>query len=178
MYFPSLGVIDPDGAGDDDDIEASRHSSISKKKPTRLSDVEVGVQDLEEPEETSALTQNKKPASTISSTFAFGRSSNTTRNSEDKPIPPPVTSLPRPSADLPPAVISERPPSLEGWLEKKQNGKMGQWQKRFFIFLFIVIIIHFIILLFNYFIVLLFYFYRYFRVLENSNTLAYYKTDK
>eukprot|EP00604_Paraphysomonas_vestita_P003710 CAMPEP_0174822860 /NCGR_PEP_ID=MMETSP1107-20130205/19170_1 /TAXON_ID=36770 /ORGANISM="Paraphysomonas vestita, Strain GFlagA" /LENGTH=372 /DNA_ID=CAMNT_0016043125 /DNA_START=1640 /DNA_END=2755 /DNA_ORIENTATION=+ len=147
MYFPSLGVIDPDGAGDDDDIEASRHSSISKKKPTRLSDVEVGVQDLEEPEETSALTQNKKPASTISSTFAFGRSSNTTRNSEDKPIPPPVTSLPRPSADLPPAVISERPPSLEGWLEKKQNGKMGQWQK------------------------------RYFRVLENSNTLAYYKTD-
>lgn len=146
MYFPSLGVIDPDGAGDDDDIEASRHSSISKKKQTRLSDVEVGIQEFYEQEETASLTQNKNPSSTISSPFTFGRSSNSTRTSEDKVSAPPP-SLPRPSVDAPPTVISERPPSLEGWLEKKQNGRMGQWQK------------------------------RYFRVLENSNTLAYYKTD-
>jgi hypothetical protein len=39
MYFPSAGVIDPDGAGDDD-IESGRQS-VSKKKQTRLSDVEV-----------------------------------------------------------------------------------------------------------------------------------------
>lgn len=41
MYFPSMGVIDPDGAGDDDDIESSRHST--SKKQTRLSDVEVNL---------------------------------------------------------------------------------------------------------------------------------------
>jgi hypothetical protein len=40
MYFPSAGLIDPDGPGDDDDIEASRHS-VSKKRQARLSDVEV-----------------------------------------------------------------------------------------------------------------------------------------
>jgi hypothetical protein len=40
MYFPSAGVIDPDGPGDDDDIEASRHS-VNTRRQARLSDVDV-----------------------------------------------------------------------------------------------------------------------------------------
>lgn len=40
MYFPSAGVIDPDGAGDDDDIESGR-LSVNKKRQARLSDVDV-----------------------------------------------------------------------------------------------------------------------------------------
>lgn len=40
MYFPSAGVVDPDGAGDDDDIESSR-LSVNKKRQARLSDVDV-----------------------------------------------------------------------------------------------------------------------------------------
>jgi hypothetical protein len=40
-------------------------------------------------------------------------------------------SLP-PSSFLPssPSSLSDKPPPLEGWLEKKQDKKLGSWQKR------------------------------------------------
>lgn len=156
MYFPSAGLIDPDGPGDDDDIEASRHS-VSKKRQARLSDVEVTLSahslSLVVPssflsqvdEETTALTPNKPTATaTVSSPFSFGRNSNARPPSEDKDVAPPS----RPASQLLSSPsISEPPPALEGWLDKKQNGRMGQWQR------------------------------RYFRVLEKANQLAYYKTD-
>jgi hypothetical protein len=92
------------------------------------------------PDETTALA----PAKAQSSPFSFGRSSNASRNtSDDKDQPPPARPL-----SSQPLSISEPPPPLEGWLDKKQNGRMGQWQR------------------------------RYFRVLEKANQLAYYKTDK
>jgi hypothetical protein len=142
MYFPSAGLIDPDGPGDDDDIEASRHSSVGKKRQARLSDVEV------DEEETAALTPTKPPpaSATVSSPFSFGRTSNARNTSEEKAPSPVARPLASPLLVTP--SISEPPPPLEGWLDKKQNGRMGQWQR------------------------------RYFRVLEKANQLAYYKTDK
>jgi hypothetical protein len=97
-------------------------------------------------EETTALTPNKPTATaTVSSPFSFGRNSNARPPSEDKDVAPPS----RPTSQLLSSPsISEPPPALEGWLDKKQNGRMGQWQR------------------------------RYFRVLEKANQLAYYKTDK
>jgi len=150
MYFPSAGVIDPDGAGDDD-IESGRQS-VSKKKQTRLSDVEVGIPDDDHVEETTSLSPNKKStaataAPIISAPLTFGRSSTSNRNSNEERETPPKPAPVSPPVSLPSAPLSEAPPPLQGWLEKKQNGRLGQWQR------------------------------RYFRVLDSKFLLAYYKTD-